>query len=75
MTKKKAVTPARRRKMRELFGRIAGNHSTDAWLAWLNIPNKDLENKTPREVIKERGNKGAQIIIDLLEDTLSGQPS
>lgn len=75
MGHRKSVSPKKLLKIRKLLAKLTGNDNTKAWLAWLNAPNKDLENKTPREVIKERGNKGAQIIIDLLEDALAGHPS
>lgn len=40
---------------------------------WLNAPNPDLENETPRALM-EQETWGAEVVAELLEDSLYGQP-
>ncbi len=60
-----------------LFERIARglalvDHSKNNFRRWLNAPNLELNNKTPKEVILSGD---GEIIANLVEDAISGQPS
>ena len=51
-----------------LKARLAG----DDLLAWLEAPNRHLDNRSPRSLIEE-GRAG--VVADLVEDALTGQPT
>ena len=40
--------------------------------SWLNMPNEELEERTPIELVR---NGKAEVVADLAEDMLTGSPS
>jgi hypothetical protein len=56
----------------ERIFRLRSIFSKDDFLAWLERPNRELDDSSPMEIIKTGR---AEIIADLVEDMLLGAPS